>query len=111
VTRFTMPNPLLPWRMDKRLGPQSEIRKEPKGLPRTMERRSRVRATPEAIGRLRKIATATGKVGWLQNQPLPSMRSALDGVFGPLGPGQFLTPGADTHAHGQCPRGSSVFSR
>ena len=41
----------------------------------------------------------------------PSMRSALDGVSGPLGPGQFLTQGVDTHTHGQCPRGSSVFSR
>jgi len=45
------------------------------------------------------------------NELLPSMRSALDGVSGPLGPGQFLTQGADTHTHGQCPRGSSVFSR
>ena len=42
---------------------------------------------------------------------MPSMRSALDGISGPLGPGQFLTQGADTHTHGQCPRGSSVFSR
>jgi hypothetical protein len=31
--------------------------------------------------------------------------------LGPLVPGQFLTRGADTHAQGQCPRGSSVFSR
>jgi len=50
-------------------------------------------------------------LGRVYYELLPSMRSALDGVSGPLGPGQFLTQGADTHTHGQCPRGSGVFSR
>jgi hypothetical protein len=42
-------------------------------------------------------------MGVEDHELLPSMRSALHRVSRPLGAGQFLTQGAETHAHGQCP--------